>query len=85
MPPKRRAEEVSSAEKRVRSEKGNLEFELGRNRRVSVGAFKGMVLVDIRESYEAADGSLRPGKKGISLTVDQWEALKSHVRTRSLA
>ncbi|WP_411027189.1 transcriptional coactivator p15/PC4 family protein [Salmonella sp. s54925] len=31
--------------------------------------------MDIREYYEDS-GNLKPGKKGISLQVEQWEALK---------
>jgi hypothetical protein len=30
--------------------------------------------VDIREFYDAG-GEMKPGKKGISLTQEQWEAL----------
>ncbi|RHY27708.1 hypothetical protein DYB32_006597, partial [Aphanomyces invadans] len=47
-------------------------------RRVSVRKFKSMVLVDIREYYDA-NGTMKPGNKGISLTKEQWNVLKSHV------
>jgi hypothetical protein len=36
--------------------------------------------VSIREYYVDANGNELPGKKGITLNVDQWEHLKSYVR-----
>ena len=49
---------------------------------MSVGEFKGMKLVNIREYYiDKATGEERPGAKGIALTVDQWNALKDSVRS----
>ncbi|XP_065059609.1 activated RNA polymerase II transcriptional coactivator p15-like [Rhopilema esculentum] len=51
-------------------------WELGKRRKVSINNFKGRLLVDIREYYETDDGTEKPGKKGISLSVDQWKKLK---------
>nr|CAH8827527.1 unnamed protein product [Trichobilharzia regenti] len=42
--------------------------------------FRGKVFVDIREYYEdKSSGELKPGKKGISLNLEQWEYLKSSI------
>lgn len=52
-------------------------FELSGKRRVTVRKFRSSVLIDIREYYEdKASGEERPGKKGISLTKEQYEKLK---------
>ena len=40
--------------------------------------YRNKAYVNIREYYDSADGKLLPGKKGISLNSDQWEALKSN-------
>ncbi|XP_050256825.1 RNA polymerase II transcriptional coactivator KIWI [Quercus robur] len=52
--------------------------EISRNRRVTVRTWQGKVVVDIREYYNK-DGKQLPGKKGISLTMDQWNVLRDHV------
>ncbi|KAF8554741.1 PC4-domain-containing protein [Imleria badia] len=54
--------------------------ELGKKKRAAVRSFKGQVFVDIREFY-GTDGDEKPGKKGISLTTEQWEALKRSITT----
>ncbi|KAF8404054.1 hypothetical protein HHK36_008931 [Tetracentron sinense] len=53
-------------------------FEISKNRRVSVRNWQGRVFVDIREFY-VKDGKELPGKKGISLSMDQWNVLRDHV------
>lgn len=49
-------------------------LQLSDTRRLSISTFKGQTLLDIREYY-LKDGQLLPGKKGISLSVEQWGAL----------
>ncbi|CAL1386184.1 unnamed protein product [Linum trigynum] len=51
--------------------------DISHNRRVKVRNWQGKVWVDIREFY-VKDGKQLPGKKGISLSVDQWKMLKDH-------
>ncbi len=52
-------------------------FELSTKRRVTVRRFRQSVLVDIREFYEdKSSGAELPGKKGISLTAEQFSKLK---------
>lgn len=65
----------TGSSKASENSKPQLQVELGtERRRVTVRQFKGKSLIDIREYYEKDDEWL-PGKKGISLTVAQWEAL----------
>ncbi|XP_078434107.1 RNA polymerase II transcriptional coactivator KIWI-like [Wolffia australiana] len=52
--------------------------EISKNRKVSVRSWQGKIVVDIREFY-SKDGKDFPGKKGISLTLDQWNTLKDHI------
>ncbi|KAK6923472.1 Transcriptional coactivator p15 (PC4), C-terminal [Dillenia turbinata] len=52
--------------------------EISKNRRVTVRNWQGKVVVDIREFF-VKDGKQMPGKKGISLTMDQWNVLRDHV------
>ncbi|PRW20186.1 transcriptional coactivator p15 [Chlorella sorokiniana] len=49
--------------------------ELSGTRRADVSTFKGTTYINIREYYEK-DGQKLPGKKGISLPRDQFEALR---------
>ncbi|KAL5364571.1 transcriptional Coactivator p15-domain-containing protein [Aspergillus floccosus] len=53
---------------------GDRYWELSKMRRVTVSSFRGKTMVNIREYYEK-DGQVLPGKKGISLPIDQYYAL----------
>lgn len=50
-------------------------MQLSNKRRITVRYFRNGVLIDLREFYEQ-DSVPKPGKKGISLSKDQWIALQ---------
>ena len=52
-------------------------WDLGKNKWVKVRQFKGQTYVDIREYYVDKDTmDTKPGKKGISLNVQQYQKLR---------
>ncbi|RAL06221.1 transcriptional coactivator p15/PC4 family protein [Aspergillus ibericus CBS 121593] len=55
---------------------GDRYWEISKARRVTVSSFRGKTMVNIREYYEK-DGHELPGKKGISLPMDQFSSLVS--------
>lgn len=78
---KRKFEDVQEPNKITRTKDGEAEWKLSKLRRVRVREFKGQKLVDIREFYTKDDDeeNLLPTKKGISLTVSQFENLAKHI------
>jgi len=47
--------------------------DIGNKKRITVRKFKSKQYVDIREFYEDKEtGEKKPGKKGVSLAVDEW-------------
>uniref|UniRef100_A0A8B9RQ43 Activated RNA polymerase II transcriptional coactivator p15 n=1 Tax=Accipiter nisus TaxID=211598 RepID=A0A8B9RQ43_9AVES len=58
---------------------GSVSLQIGKMRYVRVSCFKGKVLVDIREFYADKEGDMKPGRKGIALSAEQWNQLKEIV------
>ncbi|KAK4452423.1 transcriptional Coactivator p15-domain-containing protein [Podospora aff. communis PSN243] len=55
---------------------GNSFWQIGGTRRVTISKFKGTTLISIREYYtDKASGEAKPTKKGISLSVEQFQGL----------
>ncbi|CAH1253273.1 SUB1 [Branchiostoma lanceolatum] len=72
---KRKLEKKKKQQAKREEDEGSDMIQLSNKRFISVREFKGKCLIDIREYYDA-DGELKPGRKGISLTTDQWRRLK---------
>eukprot|EP01098_Paradermamoeba_levis_P008324 TRINITY_DN3455_c0_g1_i1.p2 TRINITY_DN3455_c0_g1~~TRINITY_DN3455_c0_g1_i1.p2 ORF type:complete len:129 (+),score=55.20 TRINITY_DN3455_c0_g1_i1:113-499(+) len=73
---KRKAPEKSKKDSNQKEEG----WELGGQKKVSISLFRNQTYVDIRAFYsDKTDGSSKPTKKGISLSVEQWEALKGFI------
>lgn len=58
------------------SNEDEISFNIGHARFVTVRKYKGYIFADIREHY-AKDGQFYPGKKGIALSLEEWEKLVS--------
>ncbi|KAL7685042.1 putative transcriptional coactivator p15 (PC4), ssDNA-binding transcriptional regulator [Plasmopara halstedii] len=71
--PKAQEQESSST-----MEQGGTVFVLSKKRHVTVRKWKTMTFVDIREFYDN-NGEAKPGKRGISLSLDQWEKLYGYL------
>ncbi|KAI1126453.1 transcriptional Coactivator p15-domain-containing protein [Nemania abortiva] len=57
-----------------KDDEGNSFWPLSATRRAVIQSFKGKTYINIREYYDS-NGELRPGKKGIMLPLDQYNAL----------
>uniref|UniRef100_A0A1I7YEL5 PC4 domain-containing protein n=1 Tax=Steinernema glaseri TaxID=37863 RepID=A0A1I7YEL5_9BILA len=77
-PPKVAKKDSASNINVVKNSSGEDMMSIGKMRFVSVREFKGRKMVDIREYYEdKSGGGLKPGKKGVSLSQEQFKALEN--------
>ena len=65
------------------NEQGEEFFDLTAKKRFTVRKWKGKVLLDIREFYES-NGEMKPGKKGISLNLEQYKILRKLMKSGSI-
>uniref|UniRef100_A0A914VHS1 Transcriptional coactivator p15 (PC4) C-terminal domain-containing protein n=1 Tax=Plectus sambesii TaxID=2011161 RepID=A0A914VHS1_9BILA len=61
---------------RIKNNDGEEMIEIGKLRFVCVREFHGKQLIDLREYYNDKSGKMMPGKKGISLSREQYENFK---------
>ncbi|KAH8258568.1 hypothetical protein KR038_006840 [Drosophila bunnanda] len=74
-PASKKAKEAPAAEGSKKDASGGSgPWVLEKLRQVRINEFRGRKMVDIREHYEK-NGETLPGKKGISLSVQQWKKL----------
>jgi len=78
VPTETEAASTGASETKATSGDSTSVFKLSDLRQLSVRTWKGKVNIDIREYYSSG-GELKPGNKGISLTVDQWKRLQGYV------
>ncbi|KAI0399418.1 transcriptional Coactivator p15-domain-containing protein [Xylaria palmicola] len=73
-PSKKPKTKASAETDSTKDNEGNSFWPLSATRRLVVQDFKGKTFVNIREYYDS-NGELKPGKKGIMLNLEQYDAL----------
>lgn len=73
-PPSSQTSQLSITVKRNKD--GEPFVDLSAKRRLTLRKWRSSLLIDLREFYAGSDGEDLPGKKGISLSLDQWNRLK---------
>ncbi|KAJ3039849.1 hypothetical protein HDV00_011758 [Rhizophlyctis rosea] len=63
------------------ADEGEFVVSLDGKKKLSVQKFKSMTLINIREFYiDKKDNTEKPGKKGIALSPEAWNAIKANVK-----
>ena len=61
------------------TKEGEEYWALTKSKRLSVGSFKGRTNISLREYFEK-DGEWLPTKKGITLSLENWQILKKLIK-----
>ncbi|CAJ0579722.1 unnamed protein product, partial [Mesorhabditis spiculigera] len=78
--PVKKAKPSSSGGASLSKLNGKDAIDVGKNKFVSISEFNGKKFVDIREYYsDKATGEMKPGRKGIALSIDQFHIIKSNI------
>eukprot|EP00558_Chaetoceros_sp_UNC1202_P008978 CAMPEP_0197247526 /NCGR_PEP_ID=MMETSP1429-20130617/29248_1 /TAXON_ID=49237 /ORGANISM="Chaetoceros sp., Strain UNC1202" /LENGTH=119 /DNA_ID=CAMNT_0042708445 /DNA_START=31 /DNA_END=390 /DNA_ORIENTATION=+ len=78
------AESEGEIQPPLKNDEGESYFDISAKKRFTVRKWKGKVLLDIREFYEDKNGEMKPGKKGISLTLDQYKVIQELIASGSI-
>ncbi|CAJ0931092.1 unnamed protein product, partial [Mesorhabditis belari] len=77
--PVKKAKPTSSSNNKTKIS-GNDAIELGKMKFVTISQFSGRKFVDVREYYnDKGSGEMKPGKKGIALSIEQFTVLKQNI------
>lgn len=76
--PAKKAAKKSTKRDDVIRENGEIAILLDQYKRLSIRKFKGKLLIDIREFYPS-EGEMKPGRKGIALSLDNWNKISEQV------
>lgn len=71
-------EEDETKNKDIIKTKDEIALVLTNYKRFTISKFKGKVTINIREYY-SDDGVMKPGKKGIALTKENWGKIKQNM------
>ncbi|CAD8048131.1 unnamed protein product [Paramecium primaurelia] len=59
-------------------EDGQYFFDLTTYKKIAISKFKGNTMISLREYFDK-DGQMLPTKKGITLSLDNWEKFKQYI------
>ncbi|XP_057624912.1 activated RNA polymerase II transcriptional coactivator p15-like [Chionomys nivalis] len=68
-----------ASSKQSSSSRNDNMFQIGKMRYICVPDFRGKILIEIREYWMDLEGEMKPGKKDISLNMEQWSQLKEQI------
>ena len=75
---KKEEKEEKEEEKDIEVTKDEIIIHLDNKKRLTISKFKGRLFVNIREYYDD-NGTMKPGKKGITLSKECWKRICENI------